>query len=189
VLGLPDEDAPRVREECEGLGRRLPGARVHCGEDATSERLRAAASAPVLHVATHGMFREEVPHLAAFRLADGWFGVTDVYGLDLRANLVYLSSCDGGRGGVLRSGEALGLSRAFLHAGARSLLSALGPVRDDAAAAFTDAFYESLVAGATAGDAHRAAAARTRERYPHPAHWASLVLHGDALVYPLGVKR
>jgi len=180
VLGVPDLRAPRVGEECEALARRMPSARVACGDNATAERLRrSAATARILHVATHGLFRPESPRLSAFLLADGWFGLGDVYDLRLRTDLVVLASCDGGLGGVLRGGDSLGLARAFLLAGSRALLSALGPVRDDAAAFFVDAFYSALARGETIAGAHRDAVLVARDTFDHPALWGLFVLDGD----------
>jgi CHAT domain-containing protein len=188
VLGVPDERAPRVRDECAGLAALLPGAEVTCGPEADSARLTAAAArgARILHVATHGLFRPEVPRLSAFLLADGWFGLAGAYGLPLSADLVFLSSCDGGLGGSLRSGESLGLARALLLAGAGAFVGALGPVRDEAAATFTGAFYRALVTGASISEAHRAAVRGTRERFPHPSDSALFTVHGDGALRPLG---
>jgi CHAT domain-containing protein len=139
-------------------------------------------------VATHGLFRPESPRLSAFLLADGWFGLADVYGLRLRADLVVLSSCDGGLGGRLGGGESLGLARAFLLAGARALLSALGPVRDDAAAFFMDAFYGALGQGVPVAEAHRQAILAAREEFDHPALWGLFVLDGDGSARLPGVS-
>ena len=64
-------------------------------------------------------------------------------------------------------------------AGARSLVAAIAPVRDDAAEAFTRVFYETMTGGKSVLDAHGAAVSATRDLFPHPADWASFVVFGD----------
>jgi CHAT domain-containing protein len=182
VLGLPDEAAPRIADEAARVAALLRTPSLHLREDATFDRLREACrTARLVHVATHGMFRADQPMLSAVRLADRWVNLYDVYGLDVRAELVVLSTCESGIADVTEGDEILGLARGFLYAGAPALLASQWRVDDDATALFMEAFYEALEAGADAAAAHRRAIARTRETYAHPYYWAAFFLTGRPL--------
>jgi CHAT domain-containing protein len=77
-------------------------------------------------------------------LGDGLLTVAEVFGLELRADLVTLSACDTGLGRV--SGEGVvGLSRAFIYAGAASVLVSLWPVADTVADVEMERFYRELI--------------------------------------------
>jgi len=151
-------------------------------EEATDAELRRnAPDCVILHLATHGVFRHDNPLFSALRLADNWLTLADVERMDLpHASLVTLSACETGLGD-LRGGDILGLSRAFLQAGAASLVVSLWPVPDEATRQLMIHFYHHLVAGMTKAAALRAAqlALLSDPVYSHPLHWAGFVLIGD----------
>ncbi len=68
-----------------------------------------------------------------------------IEGMRLRADLVTLSACRSGISRVLRGDEAMGLVRAFLMAGARSVLVTLWPVEDTSARLFMEYLYRWLI--------------------------------------------
>ncbi len=179
VVGIEDERIPKVEEEIalvRGLFAR--GHVLRAGEARIAEFRARAASADYLHVAAHGIFREDDPHFSALRLADGWLSVYDLYGLELKARLVSLSACQSGRSWVGGGDELVGLVRGFLHAGARSLVVSLWPVHDATTAQLMAAFYGALRAGSPAAAALRQAMREVRAEHPHPYHWAPFVLIG-----------
>lgn len=179
VFGVPDPDAPQIETEVRRVGELLATPHVFLGPSATLGNLRAAAaSARVLHVATHGMFRRANPALSAIQLADGWITLHDLYSLRVRGELVVLSTCESGTAGVSAGGEILGLTRGFLYAGTRALLASQWRVRDETAARFMRAFYKALDSGADAAAAQRAAMAAVRRDQPHPYYWAPFFLLG-----------
>lgn len=103
--------------------------------------------------------------------------------LDLRGSaLVVLSACDTGIGSTGLAQEFAGLRRAFAIAGARSQLTSLWAVEDEATALLMSTFYTALRAGrpraAALRDAQRAL--RARPSWSHPFYWAAFVLWGDA---------
>jgi CHAT domain-containing protein len=151
-------------------------------EDATEARLRQhAADCGVLHLATHGVFRQDNPLFSALRLADNWLTLADVERLALpQAPLVTLSACETGLGD-LRRGDIFGLSQAFMQAGAVSLVVSLWPVPDEATRQLMIHFYHDLVAGKSKAAALRSAqlTLRSDPAYGHPLHWAGFVLVGD----------
>ena len=151
-------------------------------EDATDARLcQHAPDCGVLHLATHGVFRQDNPLFSALRLADNWLTLADIERLALpQAWLVTLSACETGLGN-LRGGDILGLSQAFLQAGAASLVVSLWPVPDEATKQLMIHFYHYLVAGKSKAAALRSAqlTLRSDPSYSHPLHWAGFVLIGD----------
>jgi len=118
---------------------------------------------------------------------DGYLTAEEVGWLDLSGtDLVVLSACDTGLGRP-ESGEGLiGLRRAFLMAGARTVVSSLWALPDQATAAFMERFYRNLWArGLGAHEALRAAQLETlaleREQRgdADPRSWGAFVLDGD----------
>ena len=151
--------------------------------DATEARLRELApAAGILHLSTHGVFRHDNPLFSALRLADGWLTLADVERMDLRGTgLVTLSACETSAGD-LRGGDLLGLSQAFLAAGAASLVASLWPVPDEATARLMIGFYRRLSAGEGAAAALRGAqlALLAEPAYRHPLHWAGFGVMGES---------
>lgn len=179
VFAVPDDHAPQIEAEARAVATLLDTGRLYLGEHATIDNLRAAArTAPILHIATHGMFRRSSPTLSALQLADGWFSRHDLDDLTVKGSLVVLSTCESGVAGVTAGGEILGIARGFLRAGAPALLCSQWRVRDDVTALFMNAFYGALRAGRDAAAAHRDAMSTVRARFPHPYYWAPFFLMG-----------
>ena len=143
-----------------------------------------------IHFATHGISDRDHPERSGLILSlldkhggsqDGFLRLSDIYGLKLSADLVVLSSCDSGLGKDLSSEGIIGLPRAFLRAGAKSVIVTLWKVEDNATAKFMMNFYSHLRQGETPASALRAAqAAMSRDpQWSHPYYWAAFVLQGD----------
>ena len=121
------------------------------------------------------------------RAEDGWVTAEEIALLDLRGTeLVVLSACQSGLGDV-RSGEGVyGLRRAFLYAGARSVVTSLFEVPDRETRELMRRFYRELNAGqgklAALHTAQQALLAERRKTQGagHPFFWASFVLVGDS---------
>lgn len=158
---------------------------------ATGQSLtRLASNFRTLHLATHGDFRPDNPLFSGLALEDGWLTTLDIFGLRLDASLVTLSACQTGRSVIGGGDELLGLMRAFLYAGAASLVLSLWPVEDRSAALLMQSFYNALAAGRPKGAALRHAQREFihcepgREdaagSYAHPYFWAPFFLVGDS---------
>ncbi len=179
AVGAGDGSIPQVDQEVKRVRRLFRRGRTLRGRHATRERfVREARNADVVHVATHGVFRQDDPHFSALQLADGWMSLYDLYGLHLRAGLVCVSACNSGRNWVGAGDEIVGLVRGFLHAGARTLVVSLWPVQDDSTVRFMEIFYRHLRSHRPAEEALTAAMLELREEFPHPYHWAPFVLIG-----------
>ncbi len=157
--------------------------------DATLDTVqRAATECSVLHMATHGDFRPDNPLFSGLALADGWLTTLDIFNLRLHASLVTLSACQTGRSVIGGGDELLGLMRAFLCAGAASLVLSLWAVEDRSTAQLMETFYRKMAAGWSKGSAIRHAQLqllRGQEGdggadYRHPYFWAPFFLVGDS---------
>ena len=113
---------------------------------------------------------------------DGILTALEASGLNLwGTKLVTLSACDTGVGEV-RNGEGLyGLRRAFVLAGAETLVMSLWPVSDYMTREMMTAYYTGLRAGVGRGDALRQAklAMLARHGRQHPFYWASFIQSGE----------
>jgi CHAT domain-containing protein len=93
---------------------------------------------------------------------------------------VVLSACDTGLGRLVDGEGVVGLTRAFLHAGSRSVLVSLWPIADDPTAVLMERFYRELLRGSPRDVAlQRAAASLVGDpAFAPPRFWAAFQLHG-----------
>jgi CHAT domain-containing protein/lipopolysaccharide biosynthesis regulator YciM len=179
ILGVADEHAPSILEEVDALNRILPNAKLFTGENATQEVLRKYGPGNrIVHIATHGYFRQDNPMFSAIRLGDAPLSLYDLYHLKLPAELVVLSGCATGVNVIKPGDEQIGLVRGLLQAGAQSLILSLWDVHDSSTKEFMVAFYTRLQQGVSKPQALQGAMAELRERYPHPYYWAPFLLIG-----------
>ncbi len=98
-------------------------------------------------------------------------------------DLVTLSACETGLGDLINGQGVYGLQRAFLTAGARSVVMSLWVVDDDATQQLMTEFYKNYLGNTPAGkgkrEALRKAQLAVRKHYPHPYHWGAFVLIGN----------
>lgn len=172
ALGCADDAAPLIEREVRAVAR-AAGGRAVVRRDATWPALaEAARTAARLHVAGHGWFRADAPGLSALHLADGWVTADDLESLRLRGAVVTLSAC---HAGVSRSSgeQSLGLVRALLRAGARSVVATPWSVPDDEAARFFPRVHALLAQGLGI-----AAAVRAAQREAESVAAGSFLVHG-----------
>lgn len=114
----------------------------------------------------------------------------DVLKIKLRARLVVLSCCHSAQGEIKAEG-VVGIARAFLGAGARSVLVSLWAIDDEATLEFMGYFYQHLVEGKRANEAISQARKflRESERFSDVKHWAPFMLVGDDVTLDLGKKE
>jgi CHAT domain-containing protein len=186
-----DGRLPHTVDEARSIAALFDGE-AFLEDKATPARLREAASdSRVIHLATHGDFRPDDPLFSGLALAGGWLTTFDIFNLRLNASLVTLSACQTGRSVVGGGDELLGLMRAFIYAGAASLVLSLWAVEDQSTAQLMETFYRGLAEGQTKGAALRRAQLRfirgkgpgddtMAKAYAHPYFWAPFFLVGDA---------
>ena len=110
---------------------------------------------------------------------DGFLTLSEVMGLRLDADLVVLSACSTGRGKMMAGEGVANFSRAFMYAGARSVVISLWPVASEPAVQFMKVFYGNLTKGKSKAEALRIARRAIREKYANPFYWAVFVLYGE----------
>jgi CHAT domain-containing protein len=142
-----------------------------------------------LHFAVHGILAYDIRYLnePALVLAidpesneDGFLTLSEIYGLQLNADLVTLSACETGLGQRIPGEGVIGLSRAFIDAGSRAVLVSLWQVDDYSTALFMEEFYRLLAQGASKLQALVKAREYLRQKgYENPYFWAAFILIGD----------
>jgi CHAT domain-containing protein/tetratricopeptide (TPR) repeat protein len=179
VLGVADPSIPAVAEETQAVVKHLPAAELLRDQQVTVEALRLKVpGCGVLHLACHGMFRVDNPMFSSLKVGDGWLAASDVIRLDLEGALVTLSACESGRNEIYAGDELMGLTRAFLGAGATTLVASLWLVQDETTAELMENWYEHLSQGIGRATALRNAQLALKDKYPHPYYWAPFVLIG-----------
>lgn len=138
----------------------------------------AGANARLVHIATHGYFRQDSPMFSSIRMGNSYLSLFDLYQLHLPVELVTLSGCATGLNVVAVGDELIGLARGLFQAGAQSLLLSLWDVHDQSTADFMSEFYRRFQTGEDKATALREAMLHVREAYPHPYQWAPFVLMG-----------
>lgn len=198
LLGDPDGTLPYARQEAKEIAEVLDpfmDSMLLLGQDATKESLlRHASSSSNIHIASHAAFAPEAPDFARITLAGGNsdpdrnLEVEDIMRLHLSSATVVLSGCDTGLGTTDAANEFIGLVRAFLCAGASTVVATRWPINDRSASEFMRLFYRYLFDD----EMHPVDALRSarfdhvhRSGYRHPAHWAPFVVFGS----PPGVQE
>jgi CHAT domain-containing protein len=164
---------------------------VYLGKESTEEALKAVRrSYRRLHIASHALVDQKNPFRSAIVLTldadpqeDGFLEMGEIAALDLDCELVVLSACQTGRGKLFSGEGVVGLSRAFLYAGARSVVVSLWNVSDISTSQLMKDFYQHLVRGDRNAQALREAKLqmlRSNKETRHPFYWAPFILIGKS---------
>lgn len=153
------------------------------GNDATRERWLAADPTryAILHFATHAVVDDAHPERSHLVFAHSELDAASIRRLHLRAGLVTLSACETGLGRPVRGEGFIGLTHAFLAAGARSVVATSWRIGDPTTADFMQSFYEKVAAGETVAAAlqtTKQAWALRRDERGHPSRWAPYISVG-----------
>ena len=185
-------DLPFAEEEVHRIARHFRHELILTRDAASEEAVKAAiGTATDVHFATHGRLDPAEPLLSGLALAqdedaaeDGLFQAYEILKLPLQADLVVLSACNTGLGRLAGGEGVLGLTRAFLYAGARALVMSLWEVPDRSTAELMDRFYVERFDARVPGDValQRAQLARLGAGDPVRA-WAGFVLMGSPAVH------
>jgi CHAT domain-containing protein len=191
--GLDLRPLPETRAEVEGIGSLFRDERktVLVGAAASEAAVKqsiAVRPSRLIHIAAHGLVDPVTPAASCIALAaspgdgeDGFLHTLEILALPVESRLVVLSACQTATGRVSRGEGVVGLSRAFLGAGAEAVVSSLWAVPDESTAELMKIFYEYMVkkkkpAHEALNEARKALL--ESEEFPHPFHWASFILIG-----------
>ena len=195
--GLPLARLNGTRTEAEQISKLAKAsggqADVWLDLDANEDNLgtRDISKYRIIHVATHGLLNAERPQFTGVVLSlvgnkthDGFVRTDEVFNLRLGSPLVMLSACETGLGKEKRGEGVLGLTRAFMYAGAPTVGVSLWSVADKSTADLMTDFYKRLLTageGNTSSGALRGAqlAMISGKKYSAPFYWAPFVLVGD----------
>jgi CHAT domain-containing protein/tetratricopeptide (TPR) repeat protein len=146
----------------------------------------------VLHIATHGLLNAERPQFTGVVLSlvgnkneDGFLRTDEVFNLKLGSPLVMLSACETGLGKEKRGEGVMGLTRAFMYAGAPTVGVSLWSVADKSTAELMTDFYKRFLGPSVPPVAGSAAMREAQlamiagKKYSAPFYWAPFVLVGD----------
>jgi CHAT domain-containing protein len=184
---------PRTRDEVQYIASLFPAdrRRVLLGKQSTESAIKREPLGRYrhLHFATHSLIDEEFPWRSAIVLGldgdaeeDGFLDVNEITRLNLDCDLVVVSACQTGRGRLLTGEGVVGLSRAFLQAGARSVVVSLWNVSDISTGRFMKGFYRHLSGGMSNAAALRQAKLQmlySGKQTRHPNYWSSFVIVGN----------
>jgi len=139
-----------------------------------------------LHFAVHGLLAYEVIDVGEPSLAlsvggngdNGFLTASEVMGLRLNAELAVLSACDTALGEYHPGEGYANLARAFMSAGAESVIVSQWAVEDQSTAELMVELYRNLAKGLSVPEALKAAKITLRKQYPSPYYWAPFVLMG-----------
>ena len=175
-----------ANKEAEMIGK-LFGIRPLVGKQATKQAvLQNIHSVSLIHFACHGNAERGEIVLAPPPLTDRkpqeedyLLTMENISKVQLRAKLVVLSCCHSAKGQISAEG-VVGIARAFLGSGARSVLAALWAIEDNATEQFMSRFYENLVRGESASESLQQAMKWMRENgFSKVSQWAPFMLIGD----------
>ncbi|XP_044165638.1 tetratricopeptide repeat protein 28-like [Acropora millepora] len=188
-LKKPLDALPCAQKEVETIASILNTMPLIGRQATKAEVIKRMSSVGLIHIAAHG---NELTGEIALCPNPGWTSkfpqeedfilkMPDVQVANLRARLVVLSCCHSGRGRIMKGEGVVGIARAFLAAGARSVLVTLWAIDDEATMVFMRRFYQYLKEGKTASAAIHLSikSLRESEKFSEMRYWAPFQLIGD----------
>ncbi len=188
---------PGTLDEVNLLSQIVPGSKIVTGSNVTEETVLDISNSgdlanyKVIHFATHGIVVPEIPEMSAIVLSqfsneqgyeDGYLTMSEISSLDIKADFVNLSACETGLGKIYQGEGVVGLTQAFLIAGANALSVSLWQVSDESTMKFMTGVY-SLVE--EQGLSYSGAISEMKRiflkdnKYKSPFYWAPFVLYGN----------
>jgi CHAT domain-containing protein len=183
---------PNAKTEVEDIANFFPADRrkTLMGKESTESAFKRESLRRYqrLHFATHSLINETSPMQSVVVLTqgddpeeDGRLNVGEISRLDLDCDLVVVSACQTGRGKLLSGEGVVGLSRAFLYAGAQSVVVSLWNVSDGSTGQLMKVFYQNLTSGQSKAAALRKAKLQmigNSNLTRHPYYWAPFIMIG-----------
>jgi CHAT domain-containing protein len=194
AVGNPVTDLPPLpgaEREAQEVSALFEKKLLLMGRQATKTSMESQSPKyDLLHLSTHGEMIEPNPLRSNLRFTpsknnDGKLTVSEIFDMEIKANLVTLSACETAlvrsEGGDFPQGDDLvGLSRAFIHAGAPSVVASLWKVSDESTVELMRVFYRNLKNMSKSEALQRAQLDLMKSSFRfHPYFWAPFILLGD----------
>jgi CHAT domain-containing protein len=185
------QDIPGTRDEVIAVSQLFGEKRLLLGTNATETAFKAEplADFEIIHIAAHGIASAKFPDRAALVLGndpksgeDGLLQVREIRDLNLAADLVTLSACDTGVGALEGEEGIANVVRAFLFAGAKSVVTSLWAASDVYTRNLMQHFYRYIADGEDKGSALRHAQMDLIREFGDqamPFYWAGFIMVGD----------
>jgi len=184
---------PAAEVEAREVSALFDRKQVLLGPRATKTRFKSEGPRyDLLLFSTHGEMIESEPLKSNLRFTptqqdDGKLTVSEIFDMEVKANLVTLSACETGlargtKGDFPQGDDLVGLSRAFIHAGAPSVVASLWKVSDDSTVEMMRSFYSNLKTMPKAEALRQAQLGLAKSNamaFSHPYFWAPFILVGD----------
>lgn len=190
---------PDAKKEVETLENEFQGYFAF-NEFATEAVIKEIApNYAIMHFATHGILDKNNPVLSSIVLTENgdslennFWQAHEISKLQINADLVVLSACETGFGKFEKGNGIASLARAFMYAGASSLVVSLWQVNDFATSAIMKNFYNNLADGLPKNVALRQAKLQYIESSSgyasHPAFWSPFIQIGNTDVVDITRK-
>ena len=199
---LADSTMPKMMAQLVRTGEMpLPGAKAEVqdiaevtsghawtGTEAVEQAFKQKASEyNVLHLAMHALVNDEDPMQSSFVFSpsqdsteDGYLYASEIYTMQINANLAVLSACNSGTGSMKKGEGIMSLSRAFMYAGCPTQIMSLWQVSDFSSKKIMVDFYKGLTKNKAVDEALRDAQLKYlveigHPTYSHPFFWASFI--------------
>jgi CHAT domain-containing protein/tetratricopeptide (TPR) repeat protein len=190
AIGNPDlndakKDLPAAEKEVDMIRDVFPNTAVFKRDKATAALVkRMAPMYDIVHFAAHGEYNAADPlssclYLASGEGEDGQLQVKEIFDMIINADMVVTSACQTAMGKIGRGDEVLGLTRAFIYAGANSVLGSLWSISDEATSVLMKEFYTNIKTMEMT-EALRLAQLKMiqTQEYSHPFYWAAFNITG-----------
>ena len=186
------------QEEIKNIHRLTSGG-IFIGDQASERQFKeCAAQYNIVHIASHAQTHDESPllsHIAftpiADSLEDGVLELGELFNMELDIDMIVLSACETGTGKMQRGEGIVSLARGATFAGAKSIITTLWAISDQASSKIMYAFYENLKKGQSKDEALRKAKIAYLENSDklnaHPFFWGGFIAIGEmrAVFFPM----
>jgi CHAT domain-containing protein len=195
-LGYTWANLPGTLAEVNAIKSLVRKAVIYTGDEVTKARFLEMSKNgelkkyKVIHLATHGLVTPEAPELSAVVFSqlknpaqgdDGYLRADEILKLNMRADFVNLSACETGLGKLYSGEGVVGLTQAFLIAGANGLSVSLWSVADESTTEFMSGMYKLAMEN---NMTYYEAMAEMKRRFiksskwSSPYYWAPFVYYG-----------
>ena len=194
--GLDLTRLPFTRREADLITSVVPNGQKEKWLDFDANRQLATSSQlsnyRYVHFATHGFINDRNPELSGLVFStvdekgndrDGFLRVGDIYNLKLPSEMVVLSGCKTGLGKEIKGEGVVGMTRAFMYAGAKRVTFSLWDINDEATSELMGHLYREMFAAKTSTPSAALRKAQISmikdKRWSNPYFWATFVMQGE----------